>query len=239
MHGGSDGPLATSAEWQTDAAQGGAAGYSTKPIRPMNEIATNRSTNFFHSTRLRAVQHAGHHVRSEEEGDVDQADDGFPPRRVRLLQVRLQPHGGFVAEEQCLVHVDLQMPLGRPADQQRRAPAVVVEQQHQCERQPIAQHQQRVPPPDAGCHQAGTDAQQQHVAVVGDAFVDHPVRDGQRPDGQGGPAQDGELTSRQPVSACRRLGCGLGTGSGIRARQVRCPFWPDQPLVPIGWDGLS
>ncbi len=52
MHGGLDGPPATSAGVQLAAAHGGAAGTITYTASAAKDSATNRRTNAAHSVRL-------------------------------------------------------------------------------------------------------------------------------------------------------------------------------------------
>lgn len=134
-------------------------------------------------------QEPGDRIRQDEKRHVHRADAHFPPRRMRHLEVFLQPHRRHHAEEQPAVHLWLQLPQGGRPDQGRCTPAEVVEQQDQGERQPVADDRQHFPAAaDAGGDQPRRDVEQQQFTVERqprrEAAVDHhqqPHRHGAAP----------------------------------------------------------
>ena len=174
-------------------------------------------------------QHPGNHVRQHEERHVDAADDHFPPRWLRQLDVLLQPHRGDGAEEQPSVGVRLELPEGACAQRVSGAAAQVVEHQHQCEREPVADHREHlVSPSDAGGDQPARDVHQQQLPVERE-----PVRRGSV-DHHRGPGGDG-ATPRpgQPTVAAGWV------GRQDRRGGVRRPAGASGPSRPGRWIGLQ
>lgn len=147
-------------------------------------------------------QHSRDDVRQHEERHVDAADDHFPPRRLRHLDVLLEPHRRHRTEEQPAVGVGLKLPEGGCAQERRRPTAEVVEHQHQREGQPIPNDREHcVSAPDARGEQAGGDVDQQQCSVEGQSVRHAAVGHHQRPGRDRHPSRD-----REPAFAAARAG---------------------------------
>jgi hypothetical protein len=162
-------------------------------------------------------QHSGDDVRQHEERHVDAADDHFPPRWQWQLDALLQPHRRNGAEEQPAVGVGLKAPERRRAEQRRRAPAEVVQRQHQREGQPITHYDEHLAAPaDARGDQPGGDVEQQQFAVERQSVRHAAVNHHQCPGRDRRPAPD-----REPTLATTRVD--LVDGCRLMQRYPRRP----------------
>ena len=182
---------------------GGAAGRRPGRRRRQDDIDDQRCKRQREKTpRIRfpfvsvaQPQQPGDRIRHDEKRHVDRADDHFPPRWLRHLEVLLQPDGRHDPEEQPSVDRRLQLPESGCPDQCRRAPAQVVQQQHHGERQPVPNHQQHLAaPPDARGDQSGGDVDQQPLAVECHPGSTAAVHHNKRPGRDRQAARDGQST---------------------------------------------
>jgi hypothetical protein len=174
-------------------------------------------------------EHPGHGIGQHEERHVDAADQHLPPRRLRQLDVLLQPHRRERAEKHPPIGVGLELPERRGAERVGRAAAEVVEHQDQSERQPIAHHRKHfVSASDAGRDQPGGDVQQQQFTVEGQSVGDGAVDHHRGPRGDGDAARPDESTLAAGPMRC-----------GDRPGGVRRPAGASGPSRPGRGVGLE
>ena len=164
-------------------------------------------------------EHPGDHIGQHKKRHVDAADDDFPPRWLRHLDVLLQPDRRHCAEEQPPIRGGLELPEGRPAEHVGRTAAEVVEHQHEGEWQPIAQHREHfVPAADARGDQSGSDVEQQEFAVERQSVRRGSVDHHRHPDRDGCSARP-----RQPTLAACRVSTGSARRQGGSREDLACP----------------
>lgn len=140
-------------------------------------------------------EHCGDHIGQDEKRHVDAADHHFPPRRLRHLDVLLQPHRRDGAEEQPSVRLGLEMPKRSRSEQRCRPPTEVIHHQHQRERQPVAHDREHLlPATDAGRDEPGGDVEQQQFAIECEAAGQGSVNHNKCPDGDREPPDQRQRT---------------------------------------------